>query len=129
MTDPRFYLVVDLEATTSDDGSMPPEQMETIEIGAVVVNAATLEPVDEYQSFIRPVRHPRLLPFCTRLTSITQAMVERAPLFPDAFAALQAKLAGCYPSSSPRGAATTGFNSSVTASCTAFRFTSPHTGT
>ncbi len=97
MTDPRFYLVVDLEATTSDDGSLPSEQMETIEIGAVVVNAATLEPVDEYQSFVRPVRHPELLPFCTRLTSITQAMVDAAPPFPDAFAALQAKLAGRYP--------------------------------
>lgn len=71
MIAPRFYLVIDLEATTSDDGSLPPEQMETIEIGAVLVDAQTLAVVDEYQSFVRPVRHPRLLPFCTKLTSIT----------------------------------------------------------
>ena len=95
--DVRYYLVVDLEATTSDDGSLPPEQMETIEIGAVIVSAATLEVVDEFQSFVRPVRHPQLLPFCTTLTSITQAMVDGAPLFPEAFGALQAKLAGRYP--------------------------------
>jgi inhibitor of KinA sporulation pathway (predicted exonuclease) len=91
--DVRFYLVIDLEATTSDDGSLPPEQMETIEIGAVLADARTLEPVDEFQSFVRPVRHPKLLPFCTKLTgSITQAMVDDAPLFPEAFAALRAKL-------------------------------------
>jgi len=93
----RYYLVVDLEATTSDDRSLPPDEMETIEIGAVIVSAATLEPVDEFQSFVRPVRHPKLLPFCTQLTTIEQAMVDGAPLFPEAFAALQAKLAGRYP--------------------------------
>jgi inhibitor of KinA sporulation pathway (predicted exonuclease) len=96
-TDPRFFLVVDLEATTSDDGSLPPDEMECIEIGAVIVDAATLEPVDEYQSFVRPVRHPKLLPFCTQLTTIEQAMVDGAPLFPEAFAALQRKLAGRHP--------------------------------
>jgi inhibitor of KinA sporulation pathway (predicted exonuclease) len=32
-------LVVDLEATCSDDGTIPPEAMETIEIGACWVNA------------------------------------------------------------------------------------------
>ena len=99
MTTPstRHFLVVDLEATTSDDGTLPPDEMETIEIGAVIVSAATLDVVDEFQSFVRPVRHPKLLPFCTTLTSITQAMVDDAPLFPEAFAALQAKLAGRYP--------------------------------
>src|SRR5208283_1727101 len=89
---PRFYLVVDLEATTSDDGSLPPEQMETIEIGAVLVDATTLTAVDEFQSFVRPIRHSVLLPFVTKLTGITQAMVGDAPLFPVAFAGLRKKL-------------------------------------
>jgi inhibitor of KinA sporulation pathway (predicted exonuclease) len=92
MTDPRFYLVIDLEATTSDDGSLPPEQMETIEIGAVLADARTLAPVDEFQSFVRPVRRPSLHPFVTKLTGITQAMVDGAPLFPEAFGALRARL-------------------------------------
>ena len=92
MTAPRYYLVIDLEATTSDDGSLPPEQMETIEIGAVLVEAQTLAVVDEFQSFVRPVRHPVLLPFATKLTGITQEMVDRAPLFPEAFSGLRATL-------------------------------------
>jgi len=62
VTDPRFYLVIDLEATTSDDGSLPPEQMETIEIGAVLVDTPTLAVVDEFQSFVRPIRRPKLQP-------------------------------------------------------------------
>lgn len=92
MTAPRFYLVIDLEATTSDDGSLTPEQMQTIEIGAVLADAKTLAVVDEFQSFVRPVRHPKLRPFATRLTGITQAMVDGAPLFPETFGSLRARL-------------------------------------
>lgn len=75
------YLVVDLEATCDDLHAMPREQTEIIEIGAVLVDGATLEPLDEFQAFVRPVVHPRLTAFCTRLTSITQADVVRAPTF------------------------------------------------
>jgi inhibitor of KinA sporulation pathway (predicted exonuclease) len=75
------YLVVDLEATCDDNHAMPREQTEIIEIGAVLVDAATLAPIDEYATFVRPVVHPRLTPFCTRLTTITQEDVERAPTF------------------------------------------------
>jgi inhibitor of KinA sporulation pathway (predicted exonuclease) len=92
VTDPlpaaRLYLVVDLEATTSDDRSLPQGEMETIEIGAVLVDATTLAPLAEHQSFVRPVRHPKLLPFCTTLTSITQSDVDGAPEFPHAMDAL-----------------------------------------
>jgi len=75
------YLVVDLEATCDDLHALPREETEIIEIGAVLVDGATLEPIDEFQAFVRPVVHPRLTPFCTRLTSITQADVVRAPTF------------------------------------------------
>jgi len=84
----KAYLVVDLEATTSNDDSLPKDEMETIEIGAVLVDAHTLEPMGEFQSFVRPVRHPVLTPFCTELTQISQAMVDGAPLFPEALTAL-----------------------------------------
>jgi inhibitor of KinA sporulation pathway (predicted exonuclease) len=76
--------VVDLEATCSDDDKVPKHQMEIIEIGAVMVAAGDLEPVGEFQTFVRPVRHPKLTDFCTKLTSITQAQVDAAPLFPEA---------------------------------------------
>jgi inhibitor of KinA sporulation pathway (predicted exonuclease) len=92
------FLVVDLEATCDDrtrEGALVPKhEMETIEIGAVLVDGETLEPVDELATFVRPVRHPILTPFCTELTTITQADVDRAPTFPEAIAALGRFLAG-----------------------------------
>ena len=75
------YLVVDLEATCDDHDALPRDESEIIEIGAVLVDGATLEPIEEFQTFVRPVVHPRLTPFCTRLTTISQADVVRAPTF------------------------------------------------
>lgn len=75
------YLVVDLEATCDAHGALPREESEIIEIGAVLVDGATLEPIAEFQTFVRPLVHPRLSPFCTELTTITQADVARAPTF------------------------------------------------
>ncbi|MFT3773148.1 MAG: 3'-5' exonuclease [Minicystis sp.] len=89
------YLVIDLEATCDDreagnngDGEVPPKEMEIIEIGAVLCDAHTLKPVDEFQTFIQPVRHPILTPFCTKLTSITQDDVANAKGFREAIADL-----------------------------------------
>ena len=79
----EHYLVIDLEATCSDDGSLPRDQMEIIEIGAVMVAATTLQPIDEYQAFVRPVRNPTLTQFCRDLTNISQAQVDAAALFPE----------------------------------------------
>ena len=51
---PDKYLVIDFEATCCDQGTIPPDKMEIIEIGAVMVDAGDLKPVDEFQSFVRP---------------------------------------------------------------------------
>ena len=93
-SNPAFYLVIDLEATCDESYKIPKPQTEIIEIGAVLADAATLEPVDEIGIFVRPVVHRQLTPFCTQLTSITQADVDGAPLFPKAIAALAAALKG-----------------------------------
>lgn len=85
----RHYLVIDFEATCCDRGSVPREQMEIIEIGAVMVDAATLAPVDEFQSFIQPLRHAQLTPFCRSLTSIGQHDVDSAPTFVEAMPAFK----------------------------------------
>jgi len=76
-------LVVDLEATCANDGSIPPEAMEIIEIGAVwaLSDGAVL---DRFQSFVRPIHRPTLTPFCIDLTGIEQADIDGAPLFPAA---------------------------------------------
>ncbi len=87
------YLVIDLEATCDRRG-MPREETEIIEIGAVLCDPVTLEPIDEFQTFIQPVVHTELSAFCTELTSITQADVDGSPFFPEAIAALERWMPG-----------------------------------
>ena len=78
----RDYLVIDLEATCDDGGAVPKNQMEIIEIGAVLVDGRSFAAKAEFQRFVRPLRHPILTPFCRQLTSITQAEVDAAETFP-----------------------------------------------
>ncbi len=87
------YVVIDLEATT-DSGkkeacAVPRTEMETLEFGAVLVSADALQPLETFQSFVQPVRHPILTRFCTELTGIRQEMIEGAPPFPVAMEALR----------------------------------------
>lgn len=89
----NFFMVIDLEATCCDRQSIPRHQMETIEIGAVMVDRATLQPVSEFQTFVRPVRHPQLTDFCRDLTTITQADVDAAPQFAQVIGLFQTWLA------------------------------------
>lgn len=89
---PAYHLVIDLEATCDERHRIPREQTEIIEIGAVLVDSGSLEPVDEWQTFVRPVIHPVLTPFCRKLTSITQAQVDQAPGFAAAVQGLGAFL-------------------------------------
>ncbi|MBW4616970.1 MAG: exonuclease domain-containing protein [Desmonostoc vinosum HA7617-LM4] len=79
----NYFLVVDVEATCSNDDSVPRHGMEIIEIGAVMLNRETWEIDSEYQQFVQPVRHPQLTKFCTELTSICQQDVDQAPQFPE----------------------------------------------
>jgi inhibitor of KinA sporulation pathway (predicted exonuclease) len=88
-----YYLVVDVEATCCDRNTIPREETEIIEIGAVMVDAAVLRTVGEHATFVRPVQHPQLTPFCTELTSIVQTNVEEAPLFPEAISKLRTWMA------------------------------------
>ena len=90
----NYYLVVDLEATCCDRGNIRKEEMEIIEIGGVMVHSESLSIVDEFQSFIKPIRHPILTEFCKSLTSISQVQVDRAPTYPEAIALLKNWLSG-----------------------------------
>ena len=45
-----YYLIIDLEATCSDDGSIPESEIEIIEIGAVMQNSITFEIQSEFQT-------------------------------------------------------------------------------
>lgn len=98
MQDPQMrILVIDLEASCDDDGRIPSDEMEIIEIGACWVSAAG-EVFDHFQSFVRPRLRPTLTPFCTALTGICQADVDCARLFAEVAIDL-AKFACQYASS------------------------------
>lgn len=93
MSGPTFahYLVIDFEATCCDHGTVPRHEMEIIEFGVVMTDAG-FRIVDEFQRFVKPVRHPVLTPFCTTLTSIRQQDVDGAPTFPECVDAFRAWL-------------------------------------
>ncbi len=79
------YLVIDLEATCCNKNSFPRNEMEIIEIGAVLAEGKTFDILSEFQSFVQPVRTPELTAFCTELTTIRQEQVQQAPVFGEAF--------------------------------------------
>ena len=79
----EILVIVDLEATCCDAGSFPREEMEILETGAVAVERSSAEVRSTFQSFVRPVRHPKLTEFCMTLTTITQADVDNADTFPE----------------------------------------------
>ena len=75
-------IIVDFEATCCDKNEFPRQQMEIIEIGACSLDE-NFKILDEFQSFIHPMRNPKLTKFCTTLTTITQSMIDEAEGFPD----------------------------------------------
>ena len=78
-----YYLIVDLEATCSDDNSIPRQRMEIIEIGAALLDSKNLKIESEYQSFVKPIIQPALTDFCKSLTSIPQEEINAASYLPD----------------------------------------------
>jgi inhibitor of KinA sporulation pathway (predicted exonuclease) len=81
------FLVIDLEATCSDDGAISPTEMEIIEIGACWATADG-EVLERFQSFVKPANRSTLTPFCVELTGIQQQQVDSAPGFLSASQAL-----------------------------------------
>lgn len=102
----RYLYCVDLEATCDEVGesepsrplAVVPDQMETIEIGLVVIDLETLEIVEEFQRFVRPQINPILTEFCKELTSIQQADVDSAEIYVEVGQELGAFIAR-YPNS------------------------------
>ena len=107
LTPYRYLVCVDLEATCDElpEGLSEAEkaaypllvkrdEMETIEVGAVVLDLhQNYEPVASFCRFIRPQLKPVLTPFCTKLTTITQADVDTADAYDDVRGQLEAFLA------------------------------------
>ncbi|WP_430461061.1 exonuclease domain-containing protein [Thalassolituus sp. LLYu03] len=74
------FLLIDLECTC-DDPMFERDDMETIEIGAVLgeLTDEGFLPVRQHSFYVRPLIHRQLSAFCTSLTGIEQHQVERAP--------------------------------------------------
>jgi inhibitor of KinA sporulation pathway (predicted exonuclease) len=80
----RPIFIVDLEATCWDDrGHYTVDETEIIEIGCVLATPDGTV-LDEFCTFVRPVKDPILSDFCTQLTSIRQSDVEKAPTYQEA---------------------------------------------
>ena len=84
-----YLLCVDLEATCDEvlEPEAPralvvmPDEMETIEVGMVVLDLRTLNKIGSFQRYVRPTLHPQLTPFCIKFTSIQQVDVDAAETF------------------------------------------------
>ena len=80
-----FMMIVDVEHTFSHDGSIPPEEREIIELGAVVVDIKSSEIIDEFSALVKPQRHPQISNFCSQLTGITQSELDNSKNFKTVF--------------------------------------------
>lgn len=82
----RTIIIFDLEATCKENDRT--FDNEIIEIGAVKLSPA-FKIADEFAAFVQPVENPKLTPFCTELTTITQAEVDQAQRFPEVLQAFR----------------------------------------
>ena len=73
------FVIFDLEATCWDGNTLG-RQQEIIEIGALISDPYGDE-ISSFQKFVRPVLHPSLSHYCTRLTGIEQSDVDSARSF------------------------------------------------
>lgn len=80
-----FMMIVDIEHTCTHDGSIPPEEREIIEFGAVVVDIKSLEIIDDFSALVKPLRHPKISNFCSQLTGITQSELDNSNNFKTVF--------------------------------------------
>ena len=76
-------LVVDVESTCWDGQPPQGEESEIIEIGACLLNTANGERTEKTSILVRPERS-RVSPFCTELTTLTQAQVDTGVSFAEA---------------------------------------------
>lgn len=65
-----FLAVLDFEATCEDNVRLDPQEI--IELPTVLIDTRRNEVVDTFQTYVRPMAHPKLTKFCTELTGIQQ---------------------------------------------------------
>lgn len=83
-------IVIDIEATCWENSPPPGEENEIIEIGICPVDIATGERSSKESILVKPERS-RVSEFCTKLTTLTQAEVDRGISFKAACGMLKSK--------------------------------------
>lgn len=86
-------LVIDIECTCWERHVPPDQENEIIEIGLCMLKPATGERVEKRSLLVRPERS-RVSEFCTELTSLTQAQVDRGMSFVEACTVLEKQYRG-----------------------------------
>jgi inhibitor of KinA sporulation pathway (predicted exonuclease) len=89
MSDP-YVLVIDVESTCWEEPEKPgrDEISEIIEVGIAVVDTKNVKLIENDTILIRPQRS-RISKFCTKLTTLTQAQVDRGITFQEAMKKLR----------------------------------------
>ena len=88
------YILFDLE-TTCWESDYPKRNREIIEIGAILMDNFGDE-IDRYERLVRPIEHPNLSHYCTKLTGIQQEDMLNAVPFQMMHAEFSAWTAQCY---------------------------------
>lgn len=78
-------VVLDIEHTCTNDDSIAREERETIELGALLIDTKQFQVLDEFQSLVRPIRHPVISEFCAELTGIKQSELKKSEPFQKVF--------------------------------------------
>lgn len=79
--------IIDLECTC-DSPNFPRNEMEIIEIGAIVIDN-DFNIIDQFDIFVKPTIHTQITAFCHELTSITQEDVDNGLELEQALTELQ----------------------------------------
>ncbi len=85
-----LLLVIDIEATCWNGPTPEGQRNEIIEIGIATIDVAAGRRVDRHGILVRP-EHSAVSPFCTELTTLTQADVDAGIPFADACALLRTR--------------------------------------
>ena len=83
-------IVVDIESTCWEGAIPAGQESEIIEIGVCTLDIASGRRLEKESILVKPERS-KVSPFCTQLTTLTQAQVDQGIAFPEACSILKKK--------------------------------------
>ncbi|MGL5934501.1 MAG: 3'-5' exonuclease [Cetobacterium sp.] len=80
----KYLYLLDFEANCTETNEFPRYEMEIIEFPIIILDIDKNAIIDEFHTYVKPVKHPLLTEFCKELTKINQNQVDNGILFKDA---------------------------------------------